>query len=632
MTPPDFQDEPILPDDSSEQDELDFVASESDSPDEAGIVEHEPPVFESFLDDDEQDDEGDIPNENQDSSILSIAESNTDVESTSEDSYEDAFEGVVIPQSVFEEPPDEPIGEFEVTEPISENVRDFEDLNLSELVGQFVSAPRRTWSALLDVMLTPSVVSTREPITIPASPIREANQSSSDDIPQSQAMLEDNLPDDAPADVHEFTDMNVDRAREALKLIGYLVAFGFACVGNWLFVRTTAIQVVRTESVQLANGIPWLMLAILIWFVAEIYGNFPQLKQWWYTRKEQAELDNQPEQHKPHHNYDISILFKTLPLTRVGFMWMAIVLALLTWLWTSDNRFTFEGVVTWVGSITFIVLAVAPDDWNIVNLSSRFKITLPQTLSFEKHWATYVLVMIVLLGALFRFTDFSGTPPEMTSDHVEKLLDAQRVFEGEYHVFFANNGGREPFQMYALALMSNLPGLNMSHDLLLLLANLESLITLPLLFWMGREVVGQRDRRFGTIVGLILAGLVAVSYWHTSITRLALRIVLTPLIASLLMIYLSRGMRANRRADFIKAGLVLGFGLYTYQAVRMLPVVVVAGVLFALMRNFRRPQWRTQYILHLMVLVIVSFVVFAPLARYWQQSPESFGDGHRGGY
>jgi hypothetical protein len=45
------------------------------------------------------------------------------------------------------------------------------------------------------------------------------------------------------------------------------------------------------------------------------------------------------------------------------------------------------------------------------------------------------------------------------------------------------------------------------------------------------------------------------------VTRLSLRIVLTPLVASLLIIYLTRAMRFNRRMDYIKAGLVLGFGL-----------------------------------------------------------------------
>ena len=46
---------------------------------------------------------------------------------------------------------------------------------------------------------------------------------------------------------------------------------------------------------------------------------------------------------------------------------------------------------------------------------------------------------------------------------------------------------------------------------------------------------------------------------------------------ALLLIFLIRAMRDNRRNDFIIAGLVLGFSLYVYQAARMLPLVVMIG-------------------------------------------------------
>ena len=165
----------------------------------------------------------------------------------------------------------------------------------------------------------------------------------------------------------------------------------------------------------------------------------------------------------------------------------------------------------------------------------------------------------------------------MTSDHVEMLLDAQRVLDGNTQVFFPNNGGREPLHMYLMALLSLVPGLGMDFTTLKLLTALEGIITLPILWWMGRELVGRESPKLGNTVGLILALLVAVSHWHVALSRLALRIALTPPITAVILVYLARGMRFNRRDDWLKAGLALGAGLYMYQAVRMLPVVIIAG-------------------------------------------------------
>ncbi|PJF20508.1 MAG: hypothetical protein CUN56_15815, partial [Phototrophicales bacterium] len=170
-----------------------------------------------------------------------------------------------------------------------------------------------------------------------------------------------------------------------------------------------------------------------------------------------------------------------------------------------------------------------------------------------------------------------------------------------------------PIQMYLMALFSNLPGLGFNHFTLKLLAAIQSLITLPILFWLGVEVMGEKNRRFGVLVGLLLMALVAVSYWHVAISRQALRIVMTPIFTALLMIFLARAMRHNRRSDYIKAALVLGFGLYAYQAIRMLPVVIVAGIFIAILVQNISWRERLRYGVNLAVLVFISFMVFLPM-------------------
>ena len=203
------------------------------------------------------------------------------------------------------------------------------------------------------------------------------------------------------------------------------------------------------------------------------------------------------------------------------------------------------------------------------------------------------LLAMIAVGAYFRLHNLDSTPPEMTSDHIEKLLDALRVSEGHVAVFFPNNGGREGFQMMVVAFIADVLGVGFNFRALKLASAIEGILTLPALWWMARQIIGTetaRARRLGNWVGLALAGLVAISSWHVMLSRLGLRIVLTPLTTALAIGFLARAMRHNRMRDFVALGLTLGAGVYFYQANRMLPVLAVIGVALAALGTARR--WR----------------------------------------
>ncbi|HEX3049136.1 MAG TPA: hypothetical protein VHP83_00660 [Aggregatilineaceae bacterium] len=207
-------------------------------------------------------------------------------------------------------------------------------------------------------------------------------------------------------------------------------------------------------------------------------------------------------------------------------------------------------------------------------------------------WVAASLAAVIALGAYFRLHELASTPPEMTSDHIEKLLDAIKVDEGNYGVFFPNNGGREGFQMYVVALIANL-GEGFTFNALKLATVIEGLLTLPALWWMARQIFGREtedSRRLGNWVGLALAGLVAISYWHEMLSRLGLRIVLTPLTTALVIGLMARVMRRSRLVDYVALGFVLGAGVYFYQANRMLPLVAVAGFGLMVLYRMRQPR------------------------------------------
>ena len=300
------------------------------------------------------------------------------------------------------------------------------------------------------------------------------------------------------------------------------------------------------------------------------------------------------------------------------------VSSIILWLNTANNRIEPRYILLWITNSLLWAAVFAPANWNLFEWLAT-KIDATRRINWRAQRGSFILFAIIMVfGINFRLLNLDSAPREMTSDHVEKIQDAYRVYTGEYKIFFPNNGGREPVQMYLLSALASVPGLGFNFFTLKLLAVIESILTLPVLFWMGIELAGEKRTKFNISLALILAALVAVSYWHVIISRQGLRIPLTPLVTALLLIYLARAMRRNCRSDYIKAALVLGFGLYMYQAVRILPVVIVVGVGVALF--IRRVTWRQRllYLVHLGILVFVALMIFLPMLHFWLDYPNAF--------
>ncbi|GAB4553417.1 MAG: hypothetical protein OHK0023_22510 [Anaerolineae bacterium] len=286
--------------------------------------------------------------------------------------------------------------------------------------------------------------------------------------------------------------------------------------------------------------------------------------------------------------------------------------------WSLNNR----PLVNWrrVGQSVRNLLA-SPPQW-----STKFTVRIPPTY--------FIFAVIMLTAIAFRFYGVSAFPPELDSDHVEELRDVQAVLQGARPIFFPNNSGREAIHYYYLAILHQIAGIPLSFALLKIGDSLLGLLLIPLMWWAGRAIFGEisqadpeessRQRTLGNTIGLIAAAFVATSFWHTMLSRAGLRIVLMTVITVPVVVFLVRGMRHNRRIDWVLSGLFLGISLYTYQAARILPLVCVAGFLLALAYRARSVRALTEYALNFGALVIMSVLVFAPLARYMVEEPNYF--------
>lgn len=489
---------------------------------------------------------------------------------------------------LFQPQPDD---EFGVSQP---EERAFEDLTLSEAFGLLLREPVATVRSLAAVARTPKDDGTTALGGLASWAAR------SQPLKPTGPMLP--IPAEDKAELEQL-DRSMNRLLEGLQLVVRIAALLLAAWGGVVVFNDTA----RAEG-TLATAASFWLFGFGLWLLSEVIGLAPGLSQ----HGGRAKVYTPPGEGET----GIEVFALRGALAALGGL-----ASLIAFQQATNNQFTFEGVVSWIISVFFWVWAAAPLGWTPLTPFQQLARALGRV---RLSWAAILLLAITLFGAYFRLNNLNGTPPEMTSDHVEKLLDAYRVYNGQFNIFFANNHGRDPLQFYLLALLGNVPGLEFNLYLLKLLTAIEGIVTIPILYFMGKAVIGKDDPKLGQMVGLALAALVAVSYWHEMLSRLGLRIVLTPLVTALLVIALARALRSNNRGDFILVGLVLGFGVYTYQAARMLPVVVIVGVILALILNLRTWAERGRMLINLAVAGLIAFVVFVPLFRYSLEYPEDF--------
>lgn len=308
------------------------------------------------------------------------------------------------------------------------------------------------------------------------------------------------------------------------------------------------------------------------------------------------------------------------PLTYLGFpLIVSLVLGVLGFLTFGGNLFTTFNVIVWILSIVFLLWAfwlprgsiTFPSRNNLAPLFHRDRWTIRNL-----RWPVLLLLATALVF-FFRFYQTASVPPEPFSDQAEKILDIYDVSQGQTHIFFIRNTGREGFQMYWTLLIANLFGTGLSFLSLKIGTAILGFLTLPFIYLLGKEVGGPR-------VGLLAFILVGIGYWPNLISRIGLRFPLYPLFLAPTLLYLIRGLRTRNRNDFLLSGLFLGIGLHGYSPMRIVPVVVVvAFVLYGL--HSQSKGVRTDLPIWLVMLALASMFVFLPLLRYWLDHPAEFG-------
>lgn len=219
------------------------------------------------------------------------------------------------------------------------------------------------------------------------------------------------------------------------------------------------------------------------------------------------------------------------------------------------------------------------------------------------HWLP--LAAILVAGAWLRLYQVGTLPPGFYRDEGFYGLDALRVLRGEWHVFFAANNGREGLFMYLLA--AGIAVLGRTPEALRIVSACVGIATIFAMYWAGRNLFSHR-------IGVLSAGVLAVTFWHVAISRVAFRAITLPLMLCALAAFGAYAFTAHaptRRAQIAAffAGLTFGLCFYTYTSASFVLAVLMGFAILNVraLRHVPRTTWIAALIGAVLVLMPLLF-------------------------
>jgi 4-amino-4-deoxy-L-arabinose transferase-like glycosyltransferase len=249
-----------------------------------------------------------------------------------------------------------------------------------------------------------------------------------------------------------------------------------------------------------------------------------------------------------------------------------------------------------------------------------------------KRWLDWLpLVVILAIGAYLRFYKIGELPPGLYRDEGFYGLDALGILRGHPAIYFAANNGREGLYMYILAV--GIAFLGRTPEALRVVSACVGTLTILAIYAAGSNLFSRR-------VGLLSAAILASTFWHLTLSRVAYRAITFPLLLCIFVALAAGVLRGLRAADnslpqrrmvvqAFAAGVAFGLTLYTYTSAQFLPILVLAVAILAIVLNalgasgYRLPAGRTKWTVALVALA-GAVLVLAPFIVWLTRHPDLF--------
>ncbi len=252
----------------------------------------------------------------------------------------------------------------------------------------------------------------------------------------------------------------------------------------------------------------------------------------------------------------------------------------------------------------------------------------------------FLLAGIVILAVFFRFYKITEMPGGLFPDEAANGLDINLMQQGHLQPFYERGNGREAMFFYMEWASASLFGhgvwqFHIVSALVGVLAVLFCFLVTKELF--GMDVLGdssdddRKKKNRAVNIALLAAFLMAVSTWHTVLSRTGFRANLTPLFGALTLYCLLRTFRAvSRKSRFglaILTGAVFALGFYTYIAFRVMAPILFMVLVWPLIAAKRRDELKVtlQKWWKPFLVFVFAFVIFVfPLANYFYHNFDYF--------
>ncbi len=219
------------------------------------------------------------------------------------------------------------------------------------------------------------------------------------------------------------------------------------------------------------------------------------------------------------------------------------------------------------------------------------------------------LLFFLILGLGFFFRDFRilSLPVGMHTDQGLTGLSALRILhEGWRPLFEAlNYQVPEPLLFYQLAGWFGVAG--SSYLSFHLFFNLLSLAAFPFIYLVFRQLAGQR-------VALLSLFLLAVMRWNWIETRNGYPSIQVSLYLFGFLALWIYGLRVRKNWPFYLSALFVGFGLYTYQAFKAVPFLILIYILYEYFTRWKETKVRRP---NLWLCLVMVLALAAPLLYYY---------------
>lgn len=226
--------------------------------------------------------------------------------------------------------------------------------------------------------------------------------------------------------------------------------------------------------------------------------------------------------------------------------------------------------------------------------------------------ALLFMLFCLMTAATLRLSDLPRVPAGVHYDEAANGILASEIgLQGERPIFITSYTGKEVLFFYLAGGLMHLLGESLFT--LRLTAALVGIVTVAAVYWLGLELF--RDRR----VALVASALLAISFWHLLFSHLGFRAITQPLLQTLTMAALLRGIRLNQRKWLLLSGIFLGLTGYTYLAARMFPLLLLLASLPLLIGTNWRRRW-----LQFALVGGVALIVLAPLLGFFMANPDAF--------